>query len=128
MRSLIIRINSDYLGITSSVLCLIHCLALPIIFVFTGYAGLNETHILGIGVDYIFAILALVAAVYTARHAHLPYIKFSLIIGWLLFISGILLEEYGSWHYLMHLGSATLIFSHYHNIRTCNRIHCDNEH
>jgi len=129
---------SDFLGISASILCLLHCIALPIIFISFG-VGLHSldapeygleyhdghTEFLGLNLDYIFAIFALLAAYISAKRAHFRYIKVLLGIGWVVFIAGVYFHH--ELFYLMHIGSALLIFAHIQNLRACRKKACNVE-
>ncbi|MFN3194448.1 MAG: MerC domain-containing protein [Chlorobiota bacterium] len=110
--------SSDKIGIVASVLCLIHCLALPIAFTLSADTLYLVEHEMPI-VDYIFAGIALVAAVLSARKTEDPKIKLAFAVGWGLFILGVLFHHHPIMIYLLHLGSLVLIVTHYKNIRNC---------
>lgn len=110
--------SSDKIGIVASVLCLIHCVALPIVFTLSADTLYLVEHEMPI-VDYIFAGIALVAAVLSSRKTKDPKIKLAFAIGWGFFISGVLFHDHPIMVYLLHLGSLVLIVTHYKNIRNC---------
>jgi len=110
--------SSDKIGIVASVLCLIHCLALPIAFTLSADTLYLVEHEMPI-VDYIFAGIALFAAVLSARKTSDPKIKAAFAVGWGLFILGVLFHHHYIMVYLLHLGSLVLIVTHYKNIRNC---------
>lgn len=123
-----ININSDLIGISSSVLCIIHCLALPVLFVTGGFAGVDAHAAEGFHwMDMAFAGIALLAAFFTGRHTHRKYIRKLLTAGWLMFMAGVLLKGDGILHYLMHAGSLVLIATHVHNLIICRK-KCSHDH
>lgn len=121
---------ADRLGITSSVLCLIHCLVLPLvagIWFEIGHhhhhhhAGSGHDHDLLLhGIDYAFIPLSAIAVVFAVRHTHLPAIRISLLAFMALFVSGILLAETNAaFEHLTHVGSAGLVLTHLINLKVC---------
>ena len=110
--------SSDKIGIVASVLCLIHCLAIPIAFTLSADTLYLVEHEMPI-IDYIFAGVALVAAVLSARKTKDPKVKAAFAVGWGLFILGVLFHHHHLMVYLLHLGSLVLIVTHYKNIRQC---------
>lgn len=114
--------TSDKIGITASILCLIHCLALPIIFTVSAETLHLAQHEMPF-VDYIFAIIALVAAVLSARKTTDPKVKIAFAVGWSLFIVGVLFHENPYLFITLHIGSVILIITHLKNIRSCRINH-----
>jgi len=110
--------TSDKIGITASILCLIHCLAIPILFTVSADTLHLVDHEMPI-VDYIFALVALVAAYLSGRKTTNPKIKLAFGIGWALFILGVLLHDNPYLFALLHIGSIILIATHLKNIRSC---------
>lgn len=119
-----LKIKADHIGIASSFLCLIHCLALPLIasaYIITDNFHSEESdhihhHHSGFNWDYVFAALAVVAAIFVIRKTPHPWIRVFLSIGALFFAIGVLLHDSGSLYYLMHTGSTILIITHTVNL------------
>ncbi len=128
-----LKIKADHIGIASSILCLIHCLALPVIasvyFITDNFHDSDHTHHhhSGFNWDYVFAALAIIAATIVIRKTPHRWIKTFLGIGALLFALGVLLHESGSLYYLMHTGSIILIITHTVNL-IMHRGRCTIEH
>lgn len=114
--------KSDWIGIWGSLACLLHCLALPVLFYFFQFAfGFHQTSV-GHWLEYAFMAVATVAVGTTVKKSTSAGVKMLLISSLSLFISGILLES--SLHfsvYLLHLGSVGLITGHTLNIRRQHR-------
>lgn len=70
-------------------------------------------------IDYIFAIVALIAAVLSARNTTNPKVKIAFTIGWSFFILGVLFHDNPYLFVLLHLGSIVLIVTHLKNIKNC---------
>lgn len=110
--------TSDKIGITASILCLVHCLALPILFTVSADTLHLVDHEMPI-IDYIFAGVALIAAYFSARRTTNPKIKLAFGIGWGMFILGVLLHDNPYLFVLLHIGSIILIVTHLKNIQSC---------
>lgn len=127
------KIFSDYMGVASSILCLIHCLGLPFVFFLGQYFGLTYLnsfrdsleHI--IFFDIIFLLTASISVFFALKHAHSKEIKILLSIGWIFFAIGAIFESIEFLHYFIHLGSILLITGHIKNIRLCKTGHCEVE-
>ena len=122
---------TDYLGISGSMLCLIHCLAVPFLFIghelYDGHSHDHWseafTHVhqplwqsLTFNWDHFFLLIALVAAIHTVRKSHRQEVKMIIAIGWLMFFSGVLF-----FYPLVHLGSIILISGHLLNLYFCRK-------
>src|SRR5919202_5631597 len=93
MKTDLLSRKADYIGITGSVLCIIHCLVTPILLMTTSLLQNDKLRVGYLSLDYIFIVIN-IAAVYSAtRHYAAPMVKKSLwgFLG--LFIVAILLED-----------------------------------
>jgi hypothetical protein len=87
--------TADLMGISASVLCLIHCLAFPLLISFGFFFGAMDEH----GhehwhwLDYLFIGMAIIAVFFAAKNAHNYWIKVALWITVLLFSGAVLLHE-----------------------------------
>ncbi|HET6242953.1 MAG: MerC domain-containing protein [Bacteroidetes bacterium] len=117
--------NSDIIGILSSGLCLVHCLALPAAFLYIGDSSAGHSHGHGgFNYDYLFLSIAIVAVFFTTKKTSSTFIKFSLWIFLLICTFAIIFHDYSPFiQYIMYIGSAGLIISHVLNIRY-NKQHC----
>lgn len=113
--------ESDKIGMISSILCLIHCLILPIIVIIGGW---TESHFIDLEIlDYIFAVISTFAAYKTLKDLKLKKLRKYFILGWIFFIVGLLSHD-TYFEYLMHLGTIILIFAHWNNLQYCNKGEC----
>jgi len=119
---------SDWLGVSASGLCIIHCALTPLLFtakpVFFGMVD-QPVHDHGpwAMLDYAFLALSLLAVWYSAQHTAHQTIKKALWAGWTIFAIGLMYEPHGttfsSW--LMYIGSFTLIIAHLTNYYHCQQ-------
>ena len=110
--------GADALGITSAVLCTIHCLVIPALFLLKFWWTDKTVNVLpswwGM-IDYFFLIISFVAVYHAASHAGSIQIKRSLWFFWGCLTIAIVFEE--ALHWMAYIASAGLIISHIINIR-----------
>ncbi len=116
--------NADYVGITGSILCIIHCIVTPILAVSSSLlfkdSLLEGMHLLG----YIFILINGVAVYYATRHSHSARLNQFLWVAFSIFAASIVLEEVSEvFHYTGYLGSFLLIVGHSLNLYICRREH-----
>ena len=77
--------RSDVIGAAASVLCFIHCLATP--FLFVAHAGLtigHESHPLWWGaLDIVFLAISFFAVYWSTRNTSKKWIKYAFWFSWL---------------------------------------------
>lgn len=118
------KINySDWLGVTTSGLCAVHCTLTPLFFatrpILEGtldkHGHSSEFWSL---LDYLFLGLSFIAVWYSARHTSYSVIKWIFWGAWSIFTIGLLSElfhfYYAKW--LMYVGSIALIGMHLFNL------------
>ena len=111
--------KADYIGITGSVLCIIHCLVTPVLLLTSSV--LQNSSALRVGylsLDYVFIGVNFMAVYLATRHFAPTAIKRSLwgFLG--LFSVALLLEDTAPvFQYITYLASAGLVISHLLNIR-----------
>ena len=104
--------TADLAGIVNTVLCLIHCLAMPI-FVSLGAAFVAHPLL-----SWAFAALAFVAVYYATRHGSSRPVTWFLWCAAALFAVALVLEHQWHWlHEVSYVASALLIIGHLINLR-----------
>lgn len=108
--------NADIIGILSSSICLIHCLATPLLIAF-GVGFINN-----LGFKYLFLIISFLS-VYKATEkinntkiALLLYISF-----WGFLLSSLFEEDYDFLHYAEYIFAILIIIGHFINIKHCKK-------
>ena len=122
MKGFSITRKSDWMGIASSVGCIIHCLLMPVLL--SGAASFTA-HEEYRWLDFLFLALAAVAVWFSARKTNSPIIKALLIAAWAVFAGSIIWEEtlpFAS--LLMYFGSVLLIVGHVLNLRQVHSHSC----
>lgn len=110
--------KADYIGITGSVLCMIHCLITPMLLMTSSLLKHDTFRIGYLSLDYVFIGVNIVAVYFATRHYASPIIRVCLWGFLSLFTVAILLEDVSElFEYLGYLASAGLVVSHLFNIR-----------
>ncbi|MEM7368284.1 MAG: MerC domain-containing protein [Bacteroidota bacterium] len=111
---------SDWIGISSAILCTLHCLVAPVFFggILHVHGSGTEHWLLAHHWDYVFLILGFGAVWFSARHAHNKLLKTTLWITYGILAGAILLEEFG-WvvQLVIYCSSAALVIAHILNLR-----------
>ena len=116
--------KADYIGITGSVLCLIHCLAAPVV-VMTSNLLRDDTLRTGfLSLDYVFIAINIVAVYFAARQHTSSAIRTALWSFLFLFTLGLLLENVNPlFEYIAYAASTGLAISHLINLRHHRLVH-----
>ncbi|GAB4040379.1 MerC domain-containing protein [Spirosoma gilvum] len=118
MKTDILSRKADYIGITGSVLCIIHCMITPIMLLTTSLMQNSTLRVSYLSLDYVFIGVNIVAVYFATRHYAPPVIKWGLWSFLSLFSIALLLEETAPvFEYIAYLASAGLVITHFLNIR-----------
>ena len=125
MKQNFFKLKSDYIGILSAGLCLIHCILLPIFFAMRAIDFEHEVE----GIfkwDYVFLILSFYAVYHSAKHSHSALIKKILWVFFSVLAVCVFLEGISEiFEYLIILVSMGLVAVHFVNLRHCQRCATD---
>lgn len=110
---------SDVLGMGSAFLCLLHCIAAPVLMGFG--ASIHEVHssfFLHEFWDIIFLVLGFIAVYFSARHSKSTFLKVLLWTTYLSLLCAVILHHSSPvFEYLMYAASIVLIIAHTLNFR-----------
>ena len=121
--------GADRVGIISAIICGVHCLVIPAVFLLK-YSVTDGVEAAGWGVglphwwewlDYIFLAVGFYAVFHSARHASSKLISVALWIFWLFLAIAVLFED--TLHWMAYFASAGLVITHFLNIRKHARRH-----
>lgn len=99
--------TGDGFGIINSVICLVHCLAMPVLIALG--AGFLEHP----SITWAFIVLAFIAVRSAVRSRNNALVAMVLGIGWALFAAGLALEGISEqMEFLAYMGSGILIIGH----------------
>lgn len=110
--------KADYIGITGSILCLIHCMVTPVVLLTSSLLQNSTLRIGYLSLDYVFIGINIIAVYFATRHYAHPVIKRSLWGFLALFSLSLVLEDASPiFEYIAYVASAGLVISHFLNIR-----------
>ena len=119
-----VDVKSDKIGIASAVLCSIHCLIVPVLYlVKVSWAEQHRSFTLPGWwelMDYVFMIISFTAVFHSAGHTPFKSIKFFLWTFWLVLMVSILFSNL--LHWMAYIASAGLIITHFMNIRKIRQL------
>lgn len=116
--------KADYIGITGSVLCIVHCVAAPVL-VMTSSVLRNDTLRAGfLSLDYVFIAVNIVAVYFATRQHTSSAIRTALWGCLFLFAVGLLLEDVSpGFEYMAYAASTGLVIAHLFNLRNHRLVH-----
>lgn len=116
--------RSDILGAFASVLCLIHCIATPFIFIAQAstVSCCNAVPAWWKLIDYIFLTISFFAIYWTSKTTTINFIKPLLWLSWFALLTVILNERFG-WFPLaesaIYIPAFSLVILHLYNKKYC---------
>ena len=116
--------NIDIYGIIVCTLCLLHCIATPLIFFSVAFSNDNKiSHpFLWKNLDYLFLAISLFIVYYSAKNTTKPIMKYILGISWLVLFLVISNEKINFFHIpelVTYITSINLAVVHLYNYRYC---------
>jgi hypothetical protein len=114
---------THYIGVGSSLLCLLHCLALPVILVAFPAFTTIDLSVIDTFWEYVFIGLSIVS-VYTIVQMHRTHKKYSLalplaFLGVALLATTLVLHD-SNFGFLLPVGSIMILVAHILNLKMCN--------
>ena len=121
----IVNEKADYIGITGSVLCIIHCLITPILLVASNLMTQRSALRIGfLSLDYVFIGVNIMAVYFATRHFAVPAVRVALWSFLTVFAVAIILEDVNpAFEYLGYAASVGLVATHLINIRQHRQHH-----
>jgi len=124
-----IQSKTDTLGILAGILCMMHCLATPFLFVAKSCVSScceSAPRWWGL-IDIGFLAVSLYAVYRSSQSSSRIMVKYGMWFSWLT-LSFIITNEYVSFLSLselaIYLPAISLVALHFYNIRTCSRLGC----
>lgn len=121
--------NSDYIGASTSGLCMLHCFATPLIFL-SQSAAINislDITFLWYSLNYMFLLISFIAIYYSVKNSSNFLVKVLLYLFWLL-LSALIINEGLSIFPVPELYTYISAFSlsslHIYNLKYCR---CDDD-
>jgi hypothetical protein len=123
MDQLLPRHRADYVGIAGSVLCIIHCLATPVLVMTSALVNYESLRVSFLSLDYLFIGVNILAVWSASRHTT-NRIRWALWGFLTLFAGSLLLEDRSVlFEYIAYVASAGLVIAHLFNIWQCRLSH-----
>ena len=115
--------GADKVGIASAIVCAVHCMVVPLLFLFTyslRQADVHHSHHTLLpgwweSLDYVFLAIGFYAVYHASRHAASRGVKRALWLFWLCLATSVIFQE--QLHWLSYIASIGLIVTHFVNIR-----------
>ncbi len=123
MKSKFISTNLDFLGFSASMLCAVHCMALPVLLAIGALSGLAwlehpMVETVFIGLSFLIATWSLTRG-YLSQHRHFTAIRM-VVIGFVLLLLSRFVEN--EWEAILAgLGGVTIASAHWLNWRLCQK-------
>ncbi len=121
MKSLINR--SDYLGALASALCIVHCLATPLLYAYQLHIiSKKEISAWWQNLTYFFLVISFIAVYYSVKNSANKVMKIGLYVNWS-FLFLLLMNEQIHWvdfpELFTYTASSMLIILHIYNQKYC---------
>lgn len=131
----ILSSRSDYIGIVSATICLIHCIVVPVFFAFYMHDHASQVSAFGpqfqfehthyhlgsfglFKVDYIFLTIGFIAIVFSSKHTENKWIRLFLWLSYFILVGSVLMEEASLFFQIsLYVASIGLISAHLVNLR-----------
>jgi len=126
---MILTKNHDQIGILSSTLCLIHCLATPFVFVAKSCTATccKETPLWWMFIDFLFLAISFIAVFWSSKNTTKNWIRVSLWVSWTLLLMVILNEHLTLFNLpktAIYFPAFSLVILHFTNRYYCK---CNND-
>ena len=121
--------NSDYIGASTSGLCMLHCFATPLIFL-SQSAAINislDITFLWYSLNYMFLLISFIAIYYSVKNSSNFLVKVLLYLFWLL-LSALIINEglsiFPVPELYTYISALSLSSLHIYNLKYCR---CDDD-
>ena len=114
--------NSDYLGAVAGVLCIIHCIVTPLLFVINAEFATNQTLQVLQAIGYIFLIISFFAVYRSALNTTNNVVKILFFLFWSFLLFLILNESFGAFRIsetFTFISAFSLSALHIYNLKYC---------
>ena len=114
----------DYLGAAASTLCLLHCLATPIVFIASACSATccADTPVWWQLIDYAFLAVSFIAITVAAKNSTKNWMGKALFASWTLLLLAVMNESFDIYEFpemFVYLPAFSMIGLHLYNQRYC---------
>lgn len=118
-----LSVKSDMIGAFASSLCLIHCVATPLIFIVSPISTQAESApTWWKSLDYLFLLLSFFAVYWSAKNTSKKWVKYAFWASWIVLTSAIINEKLELFHLgelVVYIPAIFLVFLHLYNRKYC---------
>jgi hypothetical protein len=118
------NISLDVIGIFSSVLCMIHCVSTPFLFIAKTYS-VSSCAVAPLWwqlIDYLFLIISFFAVYSVSKNSSVKWLKTSFWITWVVLLLVILNHTFDLFHLhssLIYIPAFVIVTLHFYNFKYC---------
>lgn len=114
----------DTIGIFAGILCTIHCLATPILFIAKACSTTccGDAPVWWIMIDYLFLLISFIAIYFISKSLSIKWLKTSFWISWIILLFTILDHSFGIFilpQNFIYIPSTLIISLHFYNLKFC---------
>ena len=114
----------DTIGMFAGILCTIHCLATPLLFIAKACSTTccSDAPAWWIMIDYLFLLISFIAIYFISKSLTIKWLKISFWISWIILLFTILDHSFGIFilpQNFIYIPSALIISLHFYNLKFC---------
>lgn len=114
----------DTIGMFAGILCTIHCLATPILFIAKACSTTccSDAPVWWIMIDYLFLLISFIAIYFISKSLTIKWLKISFWISWIILLFAILDHSFEIFilpQNFIYIPSALIISLHFYNLKFC---------
>ena len=116
--------NYDSIGMIAGILCAIHCIATPFLFVAKACSAVccADAPLWWKAIDYIFLVISFIAILFITKNMSVKWLKNSFWISWTVLLLTILnhsIEIISIPDYFIYFPAGAIIILHFYNMKFC---------
>ena len=114
----------DTIGMFAGILCTIHCLATPLLFIAKACSTTccSDAPVWWIMIDYLFLLISFIAIYFISKSLTIKWLKVSFWISWIILLFTILDHSFGIFilpQNFIYIPSSLIISLHFYNLKFC---------
>ena len=114
----------DTIGMFAGILCTIHCLATPLLFIAKACSTTccSDAPVWWILIDYLFLLISFIAIYFISKSLTIKWLKISFWISWIILLFTILDHSFGIFilpQNFIYIPSSLIISLHFYNLKFC---------
>ena len=118
----ITAVKTDKIGIIASVLCMIHCLATPFLFLATTYSSSCSeiSPFWWSSIDFLFLMVSFFAIYKATQNTSKTWLQYAMWASWIFLLVILLIEKlyiFSLFEYAIYYPGVALVILHFYNLR-----------